>query len=101
MIRAFSDGKDVRRNLIPSFASVNANSSHGVDGETFIRIHSNTKETRIGVDETLNISLLQIEQDRGIIEVSQVRHILTAVIFGRVYLAISSISKVHRFIFRL
>merc|ERR1712214_108770 len=86
MVGSFSNGKDMRWHLIPPLASVQSNSSHGVDGEPLVGIHSNTEETRVGIDKSLNISLFQVEENRGIIEVGQVGHVLTAVILRRVNL---------------
>ena len=66
---------------------VHTNSPHGVDGEPLVRINSNTEETRVGVDEPLNISLLQVEQNRSVIEIGQGRHVLAAVVLGRIDLS--------------
>ena len=38
------------------------------------------------VDEPLNISLLEIEEHGGVVEVGQVGHVLTAVVLRRVHL---------------
>ena len=84
MIRSFSDGKNMGRHFIPPLASVDSDGSHGVDGEPLVGIDSNTEKTRVGVDESLNITLLQVEQNRSIVEVGQVRHVLAAVVLGRV-----------------
>ena len=84
VIRSLSNGKDVRRNFISPLATVDTHSSHGVDGEPLVGIDSDTEETRVGVDQSLNIALLQVKQDRSIVEVGQVGHVLTAVVLGRV-----------------
>ena len=87
VIRSLSNGKDVRRNFISPLATVDTHSSHGVDGEPLVGIDSDTEETRVGVDQSLNIALLQVEQDRSIVEVGQAGHVLAAVILGRIDLS--------------
>ena len=84
MVGSLSNSKDVRRDLVPPLSSVHSNSSQGVDGEPLVRVHCNAEEARVGVNEPLNIALLQVKQHRGIIEISQVRHVLTAIILRRV-----------------
>ena len=86
VVGALSDGKDVGRHLIPPLGAVDTDSPHGVDGEPLVGVHSDTEETGVGVDEPLNVTLLQIEEDGGVIEVGEVRHVLTAVVLGRVHL---------------
>ena len=49
MIGSLSNGKDMRWHLIPPLASVQSNSSHGVDGEPLVGVHSNTEEPRVGL----------------------------------------------------
>ena len=87
-------------NLIPPLASVHANrplksldrsimliesiAHHGVDGEPLVRVHSDTEEAGVGVDQPLDVPLVQVEQDGRIVEVGQVGHILATVILGGV-----------------
>ena len=59
---------------------------HGVDGEPLVRVDGDTEETGVGVDQPLYVSLVQVEQDGGVIEVGQVGHVLAAVVLGRVHL---------------
>ena len=84
MIGTLSNGKDVGRDFIPPLTTVDSDSSHGVDGEPLVGVDGDTEETRVGVDESLNVSLLQVEQDGGVIEIGQVRHVLAAVVLGRI-----------------
>ena len=58
MVRSLSDGKDMRRNFAASLRPVDSNSPHGVDGEPLIRVDCDTEESRVGIDEVLNVSLL-------------------------------------------
>ena len=59
-------------------------SPHGVDWEPLVGVDSNTEEAGVGVDQPLDIALLQIEQDRRVIEICQAGHVLAAVILGRI-----------------
>ena len=57
---------------------------HGVDREPLVRVDSDTEEAGVGVDQPLNVPLVQVEQDGGVVEVGQVGHVLAAVVLGRV-----------------
>ena len=38
------------------------------------------------IDEPLDVSLLEVEEDRRVVEVGQVGHVLATVVLGRVHL---------------
>ena len=61
MVGALSNSKDVRRDFITPLQPIYANSSLSVDWEPSVWVDSNAEKSRIGVDELLNISCLQIE----------------------------------------
>ena len=84
MIGTLRNGKDMGRHLIPPLGTVDTDSPHGVDGEPLVGVDGNTEEAGVGVDQSLHVSHLQVEQHRGVIEVGQVGHVLTAVVLGRV-----------------
>ena len=84
MIRTLRNGKDMGWHLVPPLGAVNTDSPHGVDGEPLVGVDGNAEETRVGVDQSLHVSHLEIEQDRGVIKVGQVGHVLAAVVLGRV-----------------
>ena len=84
VVGSLSDGKDMRWDLVPPLTTVDTDGPHGVDGEPLVRVDSDTEQTGVGVDQPLNIPLLQIEEDRGIVEVSQAGHVLAAVVLWRV-----------------
>ena len=86
MVGTLSDGEDMRGNLIPPLSTVETDGPHGVDGEPLVGVDSDTEETGVGVDQSLDVTLLQIEEDGGVIEIGEVRHVLTAVILGRIHL---------------
>ena len=82
MVGTLSNGKDVGRNFIPPLATVDSDSSHGVDGESLVGVDGDTEETGVGVDKSLYIPLLQVEQDGGVIEIGQVGHVLALLKLG-------------------
>ena len=86
VIGTLSNGKDVRGDLVPPLTAVETDGPHGVDGEPLVGVHSDTEEAGVGVDEPLHVTTLQIEEDGGVIEIGEVRHVLTAVILGRIHL---------------
>ena len=59
---------------------------HGVDREPLVRVDSDTEEAGVGVDQPLNVPLVQVEQDGGVVEVGQVGHVLATVVLRRVHL---------------
>ena len=97
MVGALSNGKDMRRHLIPPLGTVDTDSPHGVDGEPLVGVDSDTEEAGVGVDQPLDIALLQVEQHGGVIEVGQAGHVLATVILRRIDLNhfIMSINYVH------
>ena len=54
---------------------------------TLVRVNDNTEESRVGIDELSLETDLQVMEDRGIVQVSQVGHVLTLLELGRVDLA--------------
>ena len=86
MVRTFSNGKNMRRDLIPPLATVDSNSSHGVDRKPLVGVDRDTEEARVCVNELFNIAHLQVEQDRSIVKVGQVGHVLTQIILRRIHL---------------
>ena len=59
----------------------------GIDGVPLVGVNDNTEEARVGVDELGLEADLQVVEDRGIIQVSQVSHVLALLKLGRVDLA--------------
>ena len=86
MVGTLSDSEDVRRHFVPPLTTVETHGPHGVDGEPLVGVDSDAEEAGVGVDELLNVTLLQIEEDGGVIQIGEVRHVLTAVVLGRVNL---------------
>ena len=71
------------RDLIPPLASVHVDGPHGVDWESLVRIDCDTEEAGVGVDQPLDVPLVQDEEDGGVVEVGQVGHVLAAVVLDR------------------
>ena len=63
VVGTLSNSKDMRRDFVSPLSSVNTDSSHGVNGESLVRVDSNTEEPRVRVDQPLNVAHLQVEQD--------------------------------------
>ena len=74
------------RDFIPPLASVHVDGPHGVDWETLVGIDGDTEEAGVGVDQPLDVPLVQVEEHGGVVEVGQVGHVLAAVVLGRVHL---------------
>ena len=49
MVGSLSNGKDMRRNLISPFSTVQAYSPHGIDRKSLVRVYSNTEQPRVGL----------------------------------------------------
>ena len=77
----------MRWNLIPSLSKIHLDNSWSVDGEPFIWVDHNTEQARVGVDQLSLVSGLQVPEDRGFIEKSQVGHILTLLKLWRINLS--------------
>ena len=61
-------------------------STHGVDGETLVRIDGNTEEARIGVDQFILVPNYRVPENASIIKISQASHIIAAIKLGWIYL---------------
>ncbi len=55
VIRSLSNSKDMGGHLITPLATVQANSSHGVDGEPLVGVDSNTEKTRVGLKAKITL----------------------------------------------
>ena len=87
LVRALSNGKDVRPALGPSVAHVQLHGGQGVDGEPLVRVDGDTEEAGVGVDQLVHITDAGVPENAGISEVGEVCHVLRAVELGRVHLA--------------
>ena len=54
---------------------------------TLVRVNYNTEEPRVGIDELSLEADLQVVEDRGIVQVSQVSHVLALLELRRVDLS--------------
>jgi len=77
----------VGRNLIPPLAQVDLHHTLSVDREALVRIHHNTEQARVGVDQLGLESHLQVVEHRGVVQEGQVGHVFAFLKLGRVHLA--------------
>jgi len=77
----------VRRNFISPLANVPFDDSLGVDRIPLVGVDDNAEQARVGVDELGFVTDLQVVEDRGIIQESQIGHVLAFLKLGRVDLA--------------
>ena len=101
----------MRRNLVPSLSQIEPDGCLGIDRVSLVRIDSNAEQTGVGlnlenqinsmltfsdvkthVDKFGLVSRPQIVEDRGLVEVGEVGHVLTLLKLGRVHLADSEMS---------
>ena len=74
-IGGFSDGPQMRRNLIFSLAKIHVDYSWCIDWVSFVWIYDDTEETRVSVDQLALESGIQVVEDRCLIQIGQVGHI--------------------------
>lgn len=80
------DGEDVGGDFISPLALVDLDDTRSVDGVTLVWVDSDAEETGVGVDELDVVTLPQVVQDRGVVKVGQVGHVLAFFEFGGVHL---------------
>ena len=54
MVGSLSDGEDMGRHLVPPLPSVEPDRSHRVDREPFVRVHGDTEQTGVRLDNVIN-----------------------------------------------
>ena len=59
----------------------------GIDGVPLVGVNDNTEEARVGVDELGLEADLQVVEDRGVVQVSQVSHVFALLELWRVDLS--------------
>jgi hypothetical protein len=84
LVGSISDGVQVRGHFVSLTATVGVDTVHSVHGEHLVGVNSDAEKTRIGVDKELSVSRSENVEDRGFVEVSQVGHVFTLVVLGRV-----------------
>ena len=77
----------MRWNLISSFAQIHLSSGWRVNWVAFVWIDNDAEEARIGVDQFALVSNLEVMEDRCIIKICKISHVLTFLKLRRVYLA--------------
>ena len=93
----------MRRDLIPSFAQVESDGCLGVDGVSLVRVDSHTEQAGVGlkvklkwpdfikynkshIDQFCLVSGPQVVEDRGLIEIGEVGHVLAFLKLRRIHL---------------
>ena len=67
-------------------ASVKVDHLHCVQWQTFEGIDGHAEETRVSVNVPVDVSLSQIVVNGGVVQISQIGHVLTFFIFGGILL---------------
>merc|ERR1719414_1766720 len=84
LVCSLSNGKDMGWNLIPSLANIHLHGTEGVDGESLVGIDGNTEETRVGVDQFVDITNDRVPVDAGVTKEGKSSHVIGAIKLGRV-----------------
>jgi hypothetical protein len=87
LVGTFSNGKDVRWALRPTFAHIDLHSAQGVDGEPLVGVNGDTEKARVGVDQLVHIPDNRVPKNTGITQIGEIGHVIRAVKLGRVNLA--------------
>ena len=102
MVGPVRNSEKMRWDFIPPLTDIDVNHTVGVDGVALVRVDDNTEQARIGlgvaytsyamliciqvtyIDELGNVSGLQIPQNRSLVEIGHVGHIVKLLHLGRV-----------------
>ena len=70
--------------LVPPLSKVDLANPVGVDGVPLVGVNHDHEEARVGVDHLALVAGLQVPEDRSVIEIGQVDHVLALLELGRV-----------------
>ena len=73
------------RHFVLLFAAVEVHHLHCVQWQPLERVDCHAEEARVCVDVPVDVSLAQIVVHGGVVQVGQVRHVVTLFVFGRVH----------------
>merc|ERR1719398_259169 len=79
-----SNGPQVGRAFVPPLAQVDLANPVGVEWVTLVWVDNNHEQARVGVDQLGLVAGLQVPEDRCVVEVGQVDHVLALLKLGRV-----------------
>ena len=85
LIGVVRDGEDVWRGLLALFASVGQHHLRVVHRQPLVGVDSDTEEARVGVDHPGCITLFEVVQHSGFMEVGHHGHVLNFIVLGRVH----------------
>merc|ERR1719210_153000 len=83
-VGALSDGPEMGWALVPPLTKVDLAHPVGVERVTLVGVDNHDEETGVGVDQLRLVPGLQVPEDGGVVEVSQVDHVLALLELGRV-----------------
>merc|ERR1719486_1636542 len=83
-VGALSNGPEMGWALVPPLAKVDLAHPVGVERVTLVGVDNHNEETGVGVDQLRLVPGLQVPEHGGVVEVSQVDHVLALLELGRV-----------------
>jgi hypothetical protein len=95
MVSVISNGVQVRGHLSSSLASVAINDVRVVHGQHLVRVDSDTKQTRVGINHENFISRFQVIQNRSFVQKRHISHIFNLIKLHRITLFIKEIFFLH------
>merc|ERR1719234_1569558 len=78
------NGPQVRRAFVPPLAKVDLANAMGIERVALVGVHHNDKQAGVGVDQLGLVAGLQVPEDRSVVEVGQVDHVLALLKLGGV-----------------
>ena len=73
------------RHFVLLFATIEMNHFHCVEWQSLERIYGHAEEARIRVDVPVDVALMQVVVDGGVIQISQIGHVVTFFVFWRIH----------------
>merc|ERR1712018_372478 len=84
LVRSLGYTKDVGWAFGSSFTDVDLHCTLSVDWESFVWVDSDTKQSRVGVDQLILVPDDRVPQNTSIVQVRQICHVNAAIKLGRV-----------------
>lgn len=80
------DQVQMGRNLVLLLAPIVVHHLHRVDGQPLVRVDGHTKQARVRVDVPGHVALAQVVQNRRVIQIRQIRHVVALLVLWRILL---------------
>jgi hypothetical protein len=84
-VSSVGDGEDVRGDFIPSLSAVIVNHGGCVNGNHLVRVDGNAEKSRVGVDQVSLVTLVEIVEDGGFVQVREISTIFDTIELGRIH----------------